>query len=184
MKELTHKDKKLIHISKGPQFKTKTGPYMAIVFLAFLMFVLFSLLNSYFLLASFFILCCIIFFSLILDIRGIQLNTELHRIREYRAFLWFKTGKWLNTYDFKTIHLIHEKVVTRTSKYSEHPFNTYHYYQIKLVDEIHAKKIFLAEYKNYYKAQHISKYVAKTAGLAFKDFVKGNMPLRSLSDVE
>jgi hypothetical protein len=117
----------------------------------------------------------IILFNVVLDFHGIEVDTLVHKIRDYKAILWFRIGKWQNMNDFKWIHLKQDNVVIRTSDYADHSSETFHYYHIKLVDEVNKREIFLAEYKNYYRALHISKRVAGATGLGFRDFLKGGV---------
>jgi hypothetical protein len=170
--KLIIKESDIIDISKGPQFKTKGGTILATIFLMFLIISIASLFQAEFLLSLIFFIISIIIFSLVIDIHGIEVDRSIHKIRDYKAFLWFKIGKWSNINEFRTIYLTQKNVIIRTSKYSDHRSDTYHYYHIKLVDELNKKEIFLAEYKNYYKAQKISKSISDATGLEFKDFLK------------
>jgi hypothetical protein len=106
-----------------------------------------------------------------LDIHGIQYDKRLHRIKDYKLFLWFRIGQWKNISDYKSIHLTKKNLVIPATEYSEQRFDTYHYYHVRLVDEQNNKEIILAEFKNYYKALQISKSISIAAGLNFKDFV-------------
>jgi hypothetical protein len=117
----------------------------------------------------------IILFHVVLDFHGIEVDTLVHKIRDYKAILWFRIGTWHDMNDFRWIHLKQDNVVIRTSDYSDHPSETFHYYHIKLVDEIHKREILLAEYENYYRALHISNRVAAATGLGFRDFLKGGV---------
>jgi hypothetical protein len=114
----------------------------------------------------------ILLFYVVIDLHGIEVDPRLHMIREYKAIMWFKRGKWMRINDFKTIYLTQKNVVTK-SYYSQNSSETYHYYHIKLVDEVNKKEIILAEYKNYYKARNISEGIAEVTGLEFKNFLKG-----------
>ena len=162
----------VIKVSKGPQFKTKGGIFLAMIFLLFLFFSLAFLYQAELLFALICFLISAAIFSLVLDIHGIELDTSERKIRDYKAFLWFKIGEWSNINDFKSIYLTQKNVTIRTSAYSGGTADTYHYYHIKLVDELNKKEILLAEYKNYYKALKISRNVADATGLEFKDFLR------------
>jgi len=168
----------IINISKGPQFATKGGAILAMVFLMFLVLTIACLLQAMYLLTLFFFFFRIIVFSIVIDVHGIEVNTCVHIIRDYKAFLWVRIGKWSNINDFKSIHLTKKNVIIRTSDYSDHFSDTYHYFHIKLVDELNKKEIFLAEYKNYYKAQKISSDIANATGLEFRDYIKGTIKNR------
>jgi hypothetical protein len=122
--------------------------------------------------SSILLIISIILFCFVLDFHGIEVDTLVHKIRDYKVIFWFRFGKWQNMNDFKWIHLIQDNVVVRTSDYSDHKSDTFHYYLIKLVDEINKREIILAEYKNYYRALYISKRVADATGLVFRDFLK------------
>jgi hypothetical protein len=109
----------------------------------------------------------------ILDFHGFQLNKSTHQIRDYKDFMGVKFGKWHNLDDFKSIYLIKAHLVLPI--FEEEKAETFHYYHIKLVDEINKKELFLAEYTNYYKAFSIADNVAELTGLELKDFVKGSV---------
>jgi hypothetical protein len=173
--KLVTQGKHIIKISKGPQFNTVGGTYLAMIFLMFSILSIASLFMTEFLYALIFSIISIIIFSIVLDIHGIEVDKNEHKIRDYKLFLWFRIGKWSKINEFKSIYLTQKNVTIATTRYSDHRTDTYHYYHIKLVDEQFKKEILLAEYKNYYKTQHISKFVTETTGLVFKDFVKGNV---------
>jgi hypothetical protein len=172
--KLTTKEKRIIRINQGPRFQTKGGTILAMIFLLFFIMSIASLVHGEFLASLVSLILSIITIYPVLDIHGIEVDTGIRKIRDYKLFLWFRIGKWSQISEFKTIYLTQKKVIVGTSKYSEHAADTYHYYHIKLVDEIHKKEIFLAEYKNYYKAQKISVNIANATGLEFKDFLKGS----------
>ncbi len=172
---LTDKKDQIIRISRGPQFKTPGGHFLAIIFLGILILLIFCIINKEFFYAGILLITDTILFSLVVDIHGIEVDTKVHRIRDYQSFLWFKTGKWTNINDYKTIYLSQNNVIVPTSEYSELSYDTFHYYNIRLVDEINNKEIFLAEYSNYYKARQISNYVAEATGLELKEVIKGNV---------
>jgi len=162
-----------INVPQGPQFKTWGGPGIAMIFLMFLLVSIVSLIQREFLIAVGCIIITIMLLYLVLDFRGIEVDTGNHKIKDYKLFLWIKIGKWSDIKDFKTIYITSKNVTVRTSLYSGNSSETYHYYHIKLVDEATHKEIFLAEYKNYYKAQKIAMNISNVTGLELKDFLKG-----------
>lgn len=162
-----------ITISKGPQFKTLGGEFLALLFLLFVFISLFALTGGFFIVSLLFFIAGIALFSLVLDIQGIQVDRNLHKIRNYKVFLWFKFGTWDNINNYKSIYLTHKNITVKTSFYSNNNSETHHYYHINLVDEPNKKKILLAEYKNYYKAHKIAQNIANATGLSFKDYIKG-----------
>jgi hypothetical protein len=169
------KENRIINVSKGPQFKTKGGTALAMLFLLFFLMSIVLLVNSEFIASLILFIISSTLFSLVIDIHGIQVDTNMHMIRDYKAFLWFRIGEWSNINEYKSIYLTQKNVSVRTTGYAGQAAETYHYYHIKLVDEVHKKEIFLAEYKNYYKAQKISKNIADSTGLQFRDFLKGGI---------
>jgi hypothetical protein len=169
---LTAAAKNIIRISRGPQFGAKGRPVLALFAMASFILSVYSLIMEEFLYSIVLLLTGIVIFSLVLNIHGIEVDTCRHTIRDYIRFLWFRIGKWRNINDYRSIYLTRENVVIRTSGYAEHASDTFHYYYIKLVDEHNNREIILAECKNYYKAQRISKNIADATGLEFKDFIK------------
>jgi hypothetical protein len=161
----------IITVSRGPQFKAKGGPWIAMLGLGFFVFAVVFLLKGYFL--SFFFLFTISFISVyyILDIHGLQLDKNKRRIRDYRFFMWQKTGKWENIEDFKSIYITKNYLSLPTMIRGKS--ETYHYYHVKLVDKINKKEFLLAEYTNYYKALKISQNISFSTGLELVDMIKG-----------
>lgn len=164
----------IINVSKGPQFNTKGGAVLAIVSLILLLISGSCLSSKEYFLSLISFIICIVLFSSVLDIHGIEVDSDLHKIRDYKVYLGFRIGKWSNINDFKSIYLTQKNVIIPTSEGSDYASDTYHYYHIKFVDELNRKEIFLAEYKNYYTAQKISKDISDATGLVFKDFLKGS----------
>ena len=172
MIDLFQDKQQLINIRRGPQFKTKGNYIVALIAFACLIIGIASIIYVEFISGLIFLVISFVLFYYILDFHGFQLDRSTHRIRDYKDFLWFKIGKWENLNDFKSIYLVKAHLVLRASELSTERFETFHYYHIKLVDEIRKKEIFLAEYSNYYKAQKIAENVANATGLEFKDFIK------------
>ena len=166
------KEKHIIKISRGPQFRTKGGVVLAMLFLFFFILSIAMVSNLQFLVSLISLIMSFVLFSLIIDIHGIEVDTNAHKIRDYKTFLWFRIGSWENINDFKFIYVTQQNVVTRSLEYSNQGSETYHYYFIKLVNELNKKEIVLAEFKNYYKAQHIARGIAESTGLELKDFLK------------
>lgn len=150
---------------------------MAMIFLCSLISAIKVLFMGEYLGSFILLIISVILINVVLDFHGIEVDTLVHKIRDYKAILWFRIGKWQNMNDFRWIHLKQDNVVVRTSEYAEHQSETFHYYHIKLVDEINKREIFLAEYKNYYRALHISRQVASATGLGFRDFLKAGNSL-------
>jgi hypothetical protein len=162
-----------IDIPQGPQFKTRGGIVIAMVFLVFLLLSIVSLVQGEYLAAMICIILTVMLLYLVLDIRGILVDTGSHKIKDYKLFLWFKIGKWSNLKDFKAIYVTPKNVTVRSTGFVGDNAETFHYYHIKFVDESGHKEIFLAEFKNYYKAQRIAMSISNATGLEFRDFVKG-----------
>jgi hypothetical protein len=162
----------IIRISKGPQFNCKGGHILAMISLTFFILTLYSLVNFGFILAVILLLISAVIFCIAIDIRGIEIDQNTKQIREYKAIFWWRIGRFANMSDYNSIHLLQENVVVRTSEYSEHASDTFHYYRIYLVDEVHKKRIFLAEFKNFYKAEAVSLRIASLTGMTFKNLLK------------
>lgn len=166
----------IINIKRGPQFQVKGAPAIAMLAVLFLMFGTFSMFNMNVFAGSSLLIISFALFFYALDFHGFQFDRSTHRIRDYRNFMWIKFGAWHNINDFNSIHLTNSSLVVKPSYLnSECIPETFHYYHIKLVDETNKYDIFLAEYKNYYKAYKIAQQVAYATDLTFKDFVKGSL---------
>lgn len=161
-----------IHIRRGPQFNSKANYFAAILAVGTLFLTVAFFIHYAFIPAVISLVLSILLIYYVLDIRGFQLNRSRNEIREYKEFMWIKTGEWHNLNDFKAIYLTKSHLAIKTGHPSQIKSETYHYYHIKLVDETAKKQLFLAEYPNYYKAFKIADNVAGLTGLIFKDFVK------------
>lgn len=161
-----------ITISQGPLFRTRGGYLIAFVFLFFALISIITLIQLELVVLCICLPIAITLFYLMADIRGIQVDTHLHKIREYKLFLGFRLGKWANIKDFGSIYVTPKNVTVRQGLIGNGS-ETFHYYHIKLVDEADHREIFLAEYKNYYKALKIAAGIANATGLILKDFLKG-----------
>jgi hypothetical protein len=162
----------IMRISKGPQFNSKGGHIFALISLTFFILSINSLFTIGFISAVILLIIGIVILCVALDIRGIEINRDTQTIREYKAILWWRIGRFKNMSDYKSIHLLQENVVVRTSEYSDHRTDTFHYYRIYLVDEANNKDIFLAEFKNFYKAEFVSQKIASLTGMTYKNLLK------------
>jgi len=171
---MIRKAKHIIRISRGPQFGSEIRPILAMLSLGAFILAVYNTIIAEYLYALILLLGGIGIFSFVLNIRGIEVDTCRHTIRNYMKFLWLRIGKWKKINDFKSIYLTQENVVIPTSD-SDWPSDTYHYYHIKLVDPLNKNEIVLAEYKNYHIAHKISQKIADATGLEFKDFLKRSL---------
>jgi len=174
---MIRKVKHIIRISRGPQFGSEVRPLLAMLSLGAFILSVYNVIIAKYLYALILLLGGIVIFSFVLNIRGIEVDTFRHMIRNYMKFLWLRIGKWKRINDFKSIYLTQENVIVPVSD-SDRPSYTYHYYHIKLVDTVHKNEIVLAEYKNYHIAHRISQRIADATGLEFKDFLKRSIKER------
>lgn len=163
----------MIRIRQGPRFNLKIGPALGIIFLACLIVAGFGIAEGEYLYAFFSLVAGFMLIFPVMDIRGIEVNTLNHTVRRYRMFLWFRLGKFRRLDAYRSIYLTRKYITVGTSEYAEHSSETYHYYQIKLVDESGKQQILLAEYRNYYKAREICDFICLSTGMILKDKVKG-----------
>ena len=159
----------IITINKGPQFKSKGTYILALISITFVILSVASFIKEDFYLSLLFFVIGFISFFYVLDIHGIQLDRNLNCIRDYKLILGIKIGKWQNFNNFKSIYLTKDQLTISTKEYGENSKVSFHYYFIKLVDEVNGKEITLSEFTNYYKAFTIAKNVAETNGLQFKN---------------
>jgi hypothetical protein len=164
--------KSVIRISQGPQLNSENGPVWFVISLACLISAIFCTFTLNFIAVPFLIIPTIVFINIALDIHGIEINRDNQTIREYRSILWWKIGKFRKISDYTSIQLLQENVVIRTTEYSDHRSDTYHYYRIYMVDEANNKEIFLAENKNFYKAERLAQQIASYTGMTYKNLLK------------
>ena len=60
-------------------------------------------------------LCSIFSFSIFLDLRGVAIDFENHRIRQYRSFLGVKTGLWEDIENFGEIRIEWDRQHSRSA---------------------------------------------------------------------
>ncbi len=161
-----------IRIPQGPQFKARGSALLATFFLMSIITSFALIKENEYILSLLSGILGILALNLALDLRGIELDKRTHSIRDYKSFLWFRFGKWSDLREFKTLSLTQKNVTVGNSEDAEYSSDTYHYYHLKLVSEVDKREIFLAEYRNYYKALEIAKGIAGKTGLELKDFIK------------
>ena len=162
---------KIIRISKGPQFGVQGGHFIALIALTFFIGTVYSITVLEFIPAAVLMLTGSLLLSIALDFRGIEINRRDVTIREYKAIFWWRTGKFKNIRDFNAIYLLPENVIV-SSEFTESANHTYHYYRIYMVDEIGKNSIFVAEFKNFYKAEIVAKRITDLTGMRYKCSVK------------
>mgnify|MGYP006954414573 CR=1 FL=1 len=163
----------LIH-SRGPQFKSKGGVLFVFLLLASLLFAIAVLFLGDYIIPIPFIIISIILFSYVLDIHGCEIDINEFKIREYKLFLWRRIGNWDSIKNYKYVYLTKGSLRLATSdypEYSDHPFDTYNYFFVKLIDEFHNKEIVIAEFREFSKAQKLMQKIAYSLRIEPKVFV-------------
>ncbi len=162
----------LIRISKGPQFNIKGAPFIAMAALACFILGISAIINLDIPAAVVSLMVGMILLIIALDIRGIELKRDTKEIREYKALFCWRIGKFASMSEYNAIGLLQENVVVRTTRYSDHSTDTFHYYRIYLVDEINNKAIFLAEMSNFHNADIFAKRIAELTGMTYVNLLK------------
>jgi hypothetical protein len=165
-------DPSIIRISKGPQFKAWGGEFLALLSFTLVIISIASLIHLHLVPGIILLLVAIVLFNIAIDVHGLEVDTARHKIRDYKVLFWHRFGRWNDIRAYKAIYLKGEHMTVRSIKSLGQGFDTFHYYNIKLVDELTGKNIFLAEFKNYYKARGIARRIAQVTGAEFRDFVK------------
>ncbi len=166
------KEKQILSISRGPQFKLKGVAYFAMFLVLLVLLTVASFMISEYAVAIVILIISIVLFSYILDIQGFEIDSKEMKIRTYKDFLWIRYGKWEDFNNYTIVCLTNENLHISTSEGVDHAYDTFHYYYVKLLDENHQKEIYLGEYTNYYEALKISKSISGSNGLVFKDLVR------------
>jgi hypothetical protein len=154
----------ILRHSRGPQFRTKAGVFYAFLFLGLIIFAGYLISIELILLSLLSLFSSIILFSHMIDIHGFEIDTKTLIIRDYKKVLWLKIGKWRNIKSYNFVYLTKERQVIQPSD-SDYIPDIYHYFLVKLVDEANKKEIILAEFREYDKAQKLTKKVADTLGI-------------------
>lgn len=173
---LNHKQGKPKY-SKGPQLSAKFGVLLFVFNLALAFATIFILIEQLYTLSIGLLALIALIFSYVMDVRGIQIDRDSRKIREYKVFLWFKMGNWYALDDFEFIHLKRDALVTRyvsVDVRTRIKSESNHYYEVFLVDENNKREIQFSESKNYYKAREVAQKIASSMEIGFKDFVKRN----------
>jgi|WetSurMetagenome_2_1015567.scaffolds.fasta_scaffold00406_21 hypothetical protein len=151
---------KVSGIYKGPQFETKGG-----VILFFIAALVLFLSGSFFskgetLYAFISMLSCAILAFLVLDIHGIEIDYENERIKDYRNILGLRAGKWEDLRSYGVVRVSIKRMEMPTSEGSDHSFDSYFYYYVKLLNKYDNKEIFLAEFDDKEKAFQFAAKIA------------------------
>lgn len=151
-----------IKIPRGPQFG-RWGAAIYAFLLVFCSIVAIAALFSFrevFVVFFFFVLLGAIFFALMADLQGVEIDLRMNQVRNYKRFWWFVTGKWETLNEHAVIHLIGERYGIRTSWVAEHRMDLYHNYQVILYNDSVKKGFLIGEFDNYAQTKELAHRLA------------------------
>jgi hypothetical protein len=149
---LTNLDDQIRRFPKGPQFSLKGAIPLFFISIALLIISISGIFQSEFLLSSVTFILFAILIILVIDIRGIEIDLRENRIRDYKSLYEIKIGKWENLNIYKSIIITKGVLKIPTTEYSDHSYDPYFYYYVKLIDENKEKELTLAEFNELSKA--------------------------------
>jgi len=143
----------LITISRGPQFGRKAGVFNAFVFVGALILSIVSLAGAYYVLVLPLLILSVSMFSLMIDIRGVDIDLNKNRLMPYKKFLWIKQGKWEDLSAYGEVQLRKNLLLEHPTLFSGNQTDVlYRYYHIVLADSEKMKEVVVAEFRGYVRA--------------------------------
>lgn len=116
-----------------------------------------------------------LFISLMINIRGVDIDLNLKKVIIYKKILWFRTRSIDSLTNYKSIYISKDKVIVGTSDYVDHLSDTYYYYLLSIVNEIDKKKIILAESQDYKNIANTAKLLSVDLKIEIKDKIYGRI---------
>lgn len=167
----------IVRIKRGPQFRGgKAAGYFVLQILMVLLMVIF-IIAGYYIAAEVAFILAVLNLSFLLDFQGIELDRQNQRIRNYKMFLWFKFGTWIEFKGFS--HLQMERDSFSTSLIDPFSFmlytgsvktvTTHRHFLITAVNEEENTGLVLGEIADYEKAKKFLKETAEQFDLPYKD---------------
>jgi hypothetical protein len=151
---------KVSGIYKGPQFETKGGVILFFI-AAITLFLAGNFLSMGELLYAFLTLfLCLYLAFLVMDIHGIEIDYENERIKDYKNILGLRVGRWEDLRSYGVVKISLKRMDIPTSEGSDHEFDSYFYYYIKLLNKYDNKELFLAEFEDKEEALHFAAKIA------------------------
>lgn len=174
-------EKNVINITLGPQFNQ--GRSAGLLVLALFLLIIDVILYVYplYIAAIPLSLFIILLAYTILDIQGVEIDTENSLVRNYKLRLWGKSGKWVDLNHFHSIYLDYTtyNVKTRsifteltTVKANYHTTELHGHFLIFLIHKNENKSLLLGEKSNYHKAKEFALKCSEKIEVPFRNIIK------------
>jgi hypothetical protein len=142
--------------SRGPQPGVFGSVPVFFLSLFFLIIGMALLAEMHFLLSVFLLTFGLLFLSYLLNIRGCVIDLKGKRIKDYRKFLWMRTGKWHDLSKFKHLYLKNISIHPPGEKYSIPA----QYFYVGFSDKFNGKEIILGQFTSLKKARFFLKQLS------------------------
>jgi hypothetical protein len=130
----------VIRVSHGAQFSNSGSIFGFFLTLFLILIAIVFIIQGSYTISLIICLICPIIIGYILDFQGMEIDTVNVRIRNYRSFLGFRSGQWLNLNDFNKLMIYHDSILEKRSMdggsnySSSRIFDTHNFYTLYLVD--------------------------------------------------
>ncbi|MCT4623591.1 MAG: hypothetical protein N4A46_08210 [Schleiferiaceae bacterium] len=165
--------KEKINFNRGAQFGEKKSAYIFFVFILIIVFIVAFISNQEYVYASLCVLPLFLAFILMADIRGVDVNLEQNKIREYKLLPWGKNGKWKDFELFKKVVLIPSTYDVRTADLNSGGHDVYvdkhKHFVIALTNPLESESIIIGEKSDYKQAQLMAKKASMQLHLELQD---------------
>jgi len=162
----------LISFSRGAQFRGGKSAYGFVGMLFMILVAVGLSIQGHYSAAGILSILVVLTFFHVFDFRGVQVQKDKNKVREYQLKLWGKTGKWLDFAQFSTVSLEYESFEIRTSDLLEDEGSTierHRHFLVSLECQDSGKKILLAEIVKYREAEVFAREAARSLGLECVD---------------
>lgn len=172
----------LHRISFGAQFSREANilAWCVTIFLLFVVGV--SLFLGNYIISFLCVALAVPIIGYVLDIQGLEWNTNSHHVRAYESFLGYRTGTWMDLSDFDSLvivqdGLMEERVLDKGTSYSSsRSFDTHRFYTLCLLHKNRRTQIKLLENESITRIRQAAEAMASKTDLKLHDkIIRGEL---------
>ena len=153
---------KTINYSRGGQLTGAKSLIFFFVGIFFFVLIIFFLINGKYLPALLTLPLMAITFFIAADFKGVEINLEQNKIREYQITLLGRAGDWMNYQHFSRINLNQATFeINDTWNYNEIHREQHSYFIVEIVNLTDNIKLILGEHRDYNTALELMKTASK-----------------------
>ncbi len=164
----------ILRVTHGPNFSRFGSYFVWFLLLFFLISVgVFALQHKYFISLSL-ILVSLVTIIYIIDLRGIEFDTKLGKIRSYSSFGGIRTGVWHPINNFKLLKIYEDTILEKREISSG--YDTHRFYSLYLINDDKNCLIKLHEHTSITQLRIFSSKFSQVSGLEFLTKIEKRNP--------